>query len=141
MEALGFSHVALTVTHWDQSKPFWEALLSYLGAAKVIDVVGPPHRRPDGHMMMYAGKSFAMTIWEAFSEFQENKFQLYNVGLHHLAFAAPNRAAVDALHDKLVTEGAKILDPPKNYPYFRTYYALYFTDPDDIKLEYAFVET
>ena len=92
-------------------------------------------------MMMYAGKTFAMTIWEAFSEFQENKFQLYNVGLHHLAFAAPNRAAVDALHDKLVREGAKILDPPKNYPYFRTYYALYFTDPDDIKLEYAFVET
>ncbi len=80
-------------------------------------------------------------IWEAFSEFQGNKFQLYNVGLHHLAFAAPNRAAVDALHDKLVTEGAKILDPPKNYPYFRTYYALYFTDPDDIKIEYAFVET
>jgi len=33
------------------------------------------------------------------------------------------------------------LDPPKNYPYFRTYYALYFTDPDDIKIEYAFVET
>jgi hypothetical protein len=42
MEALGFSHVALTVTHWDESKPFWEALLSYLGAAKVIDVVRPP---------------------------------------------------------------------------------------------------
>ena len=39
MEALGFSHAALTVTHWDKSKPFWEALLSYLGAAKVIDVV------------------------------------------------------------------------------------------------------
>jgi catechol 2,3-dioxygenase-like lactoylglutathione lyase family enzyme len=141
MEALGFSHIALTVNDWDRSKPFWERLLSTLGAAKVIDVVGAPHRRADGHMMMYASKTFAMTIWEAFTELRDNHFQLYNVGLHHLAFAAPSRAAVDALYDKLVNEGVAILDPPKDYPYFKTYYAVFFTDPDGIKLEYAFVQT
>ena len=141
MEAVGFSHVALTINHWGKSKPFWERLLTTLGAAKVIDVVGAPHCRADGHMMMYASNRFAMTVWEAFSEFRDNEFQLYNVGLHHLAFAAPTEAAVDALYDKLVSEGVTILDPPKHYPYFKNYYAVYFTDPDGIKLEYVFVQT
>ena len=47
-----------------------------------------------------------------------------------------------AQHDKpvlgwpLVKNKVKILDPPKEYPeYGGPYYAVYFTDPDGLKLE------
>jgi catechol 2,3-dioxygenase-like lactoylglutathione lyase family enzyme len=63
----------------------------------------------------------------------------YAPGLHHLAFTAPTREAVDAAHAQLVALGAVILDPPADYPqYAPGYYAVFFADPDGIKLEYVF---
>ena len=41
-----------------------------------------------------------------------------------------------ALHRKLVDFGAKILDPPDHY-YGPRYYAVFFADPDGLKLEYV----
>lgn len=33
--------------------------------------------------------------------------------------------------------GANVLDPPAEYPYFPGYYAVYFTDPDGVKIEFV----
>jgi catechol 2,3-dioxygenase-like lactoylglutathione lyase family enzyme len=35
--------------------------------------------------------------------------------------------------------GARVLDPPAEYPYAPGYYAIYFTDPDGLKFEFAYV--
>jgi catechol 2,3-dioxygenase-like lactoylglutathione lyase family enzyme len=60
-------------------------------------------------------------------------------GLHHLAFTAPSREAVDALYVELQTANVFIFDPPADYPqYAPGYYAVFFADPDDIKLEYVY---
>jgi catechol 2,3-dioxygenase-like lactoylglutathione lyase family enzyme len=60
-------------------------------------------------------------------------------GLHHLAFGAPSRAAVDAAHRRLVELGVAILDPPADYPrYAPGYYAVFIADPDGLKLEYVY---
>lgn len=60
-------------------------------------------------------------------------------GLHHLAFRAADRADVDALYALLQRIGAKVLDAPAEYPqYSAGYYAVFFTDPDGLKLEYVF---
>jgi catechol 2,3-dioxygenase-like lactoylglutathione lyase family enzyme len=61
-------------------------------------------------------------------------------GLHHLAWRAANRDDVDALYTKLISAGAAILDPPADYPRYnggRGYYAVFFADPDGLKLEYV----
>ncbi len=59
--------------------------------------------------------------------------------VHHLAFAAPDRAAVDAFHGRLLDLGVHVLDAPADYPqYGAGYYAVFFADPDGIKLEYVF---
>jgi predicted lactoylglutathione lyase len=56
--------------------------------------------------------------------------------LHHLAFHARSRAAVRRAHRLAVALGATILEPPAEYPaYGAGYYALFFLDPDGIKLE------
>ena len=48
------------------------------------------------------------------------------------------RAEVDGLHRVLLDMGAEILDPPQAFPqYTEGYYAVFFLDPDGIKLELA----
>lgn len=53
-----------------------------------------------------------------------------------MATPGPRRRAV---HLALVAAGARILDPPREYDYTPGYYAVFFTDPDGIKLEVVHV--
>jgi len=59
-------------------------------------------------------------------------------GFHHLAFHADDRADVDAFHDFLVEAGLPVLDAPAEYDYTPGYYAVFFADPDGLKLEVVF---
>ena len=81
----------------------------------------------------------AITIMRAKGPGAVRRHDRYSPGLHHLALRAKSRAAVDVLHAKLVTAGATILDAPAEYPeYGAGYYAVFFADPDGVKLEYVF---
>ena len=43
------------------------------------------------------------------------------------------------LHARLVSLGVTVLDPPASYEHYSPgYYAVFFADPDGIKLEYVF---
>jgi glyoxylase I family protein len=59
----------------------------------------------------------------------------YAVGLHHLALGAPSRAVVDAVAAWLREEGAEIDGGPGERAYSPGYYAVFFFDPDGLKLE------
>ena len=62
----------------------------------------------------------------------------YSAGLHHLGWHAASRDDVDRLHALLVGMGARILDAPAEYPaYGAGYDALFFADPDGLKLEFV----
>ncbi len=61
--------------------------------------------------------------------------------LHHLAFKAESRAAVDQLYLKILQTGANSVDEPKFYPqHGQSYYALYFKDKEGIKYEIVYEE-
>ena len=139
MAARGIHHVALTVIHWARSREFYVKLSEALGCKPIIDVQGSPHQDAESHVLVFAGNDFMYSIWEAKKEYRENNFQFYNVGLHHFAFAAPSRAAVDNLHEKLKGMGADVLESPQEYPYVAGYYAVFFRDPDGMKLEYVHI--
>jgi glyoxylase I family protein len=65
----------------------------------------------------------------------------YSPGLHHLAWTADSRDDVDRLHQHLLAIGAMILGAPSDYPQYnkgRGYYAVFFADPDGLKLEFVF---
>lgn len=64
-----------------------------------------------------------------------NKHNRYSQGLHHFAFNANSREEVNNFYTLLLEMGATILDPPAEYDYSPGYYAVFFTDPDGIKLE------
>ena len=58
--------------------------------------------------------------------------------LHHVAWAVDSRAEVDRMHETVRAIGATILDPRPitlQYNNGRGYYAVFFSDPDGLKLE------
>ena len=136
MAATSIHHVALTVNDWSKSKAFYTEVLGAIGAKEVMGGEGAPHKDAQCHWCAFAAPGFMLTLWEAKPGLRSNSFQIYSVGLHHIAFSASSRADVDALFKKLKAMGANILDAPQEYPYVPGYYALYFADPDGMKLEY-----
>ncbi len=55
---------------------------------------------------------------------------------HHIAFSAPNRAAVDAFHTAATAAGAETLHAPRPWPeYHEHYYAAFVRDPDGNNVE------
>jgi len=54
----------------------------------------------------------------------------------HLAFRAPDRHAVDAVHDASVTAGTEVLHPPREWPeYHPGYYGVFLRDLDGHNVE------
>jgi len=139
MAAAGIHHVALTVTRWERARAFYSELAEALGAKPVIDTKGAPHRDAEGRVLIFAGSGYMFSIWEASPAYRSNVFRMYNVGLHHVAFLAPSREEVDRLHQALIVMNADVLEAPREYDYVPGYYAVFFKDPDGMKLEYAHV--
>lgn len=133
-------HVDLTVKDAHASRPFYESVLGFMGyryAGPMGDSGEPPHghdfERREGDQITYVG------ILTARGENAARAHDRYSVGLHHLAWTAESRADVDAMYAHLQSIGATILDPPADYPeYGPGYYAVFFADPDGLKLEYVY---
>ena len=122
-------HIDITVSDLDRSTAFYDGLLPVMGFRRSADV-------PEGPIWAGAHAEIGLT---AALETSRRDHDRYSPGLHHLAFSAPDRAAVDTFHDRLLHLGVKVLDAPAEYPqYGPGYYAVFFADPDGIKLEYVF---
>jgi len=124
------NHLDLTVSDLARSRPFYELVLGFLGYRCVKDtdeVVVWDLTLPDG----VCGIAIRPAL-------RPRTHDRYTVGLHHFAWNAENRGDVDRLHDKLVAAGVTILDAPAAYPqYGAGCYAVFFADPDGLKLEYV----
>lgn len=80
----------------------------------------------------YFGPQFQLTIRPARSA---QKHDPYAPGLHHLCFQIETMTDVDLCFEKLRSVGIKV-SQPKRYPeYHLEYYAIFFDDPDGIRLE------
>lgn len=54
----------------------------------------------------------------------------------HVAFRAPSRDAVDAVHEAAVAAGVEVLHAPREWPeYHPGYYAVFLRDPDGHNVE------
>ena len=126
-------HLDLTVADPKVSAPFYDLVLGHMGYANVRD-------DEDGIDYGFGGRLYpSIGIVRAKGATRTRAHDRYSPGLHHVAFWAESRADVDALHEKLVADGITILDPPADYPqYGAGYYAVFFADPDGLKLEYAY---
>ena len=120
-------HVFLTVNDLARSRPFYARLMPRLGYPSSWEFDG-------GVGWLSPGGS--VWIKQASPEMAGATFSKDRVGLCEVAFRAESRAQVDALASELADIGARILHPPREYPeYVPGYYAVFFADPDGIKLE------
>lgn len=128
-------HIDLSVSDLAKSRVFYEQVLAHMGYAPGEDYGA---RGQDFDMRTPFGfTSVGVRVSEG--PHAARTHDRYAPGMHHLAWTAENRADVDALYALLKEIGAEILDPPADYPqYGAGYYAVFFADPDGMKLEYVF---
>jgi glyoxylase I family protein len=125
VEVLGVEHIDVTVNDLARSTAFYDKVMPALGFKRLPDNDRNNIRWANAHM------SFAIR-----PATERGEFNRYRVGFHHLAFKAKSRAAIDEFHRFLMRENLPILDAPAEYPqYGANYYAVFFADPDGMKLE------
>lgn len=128
-------HLDLTVSDPETSRPLYELFLTHMGYREV-------DRKADGGTEWdMPGDFMSVGIVKSRGPNARHGHDRYAPGLHHAAWTSPTREDVDALFAKLQIFGANILDPPQDYPEYnqgKGYYAVFFSDPDGLKLEYVF---
>jgi glyoxylase I family protein len=126
---MGIHHIDLVVSSVERSLPFYRELLGPLGWHGIGEVEGER-----GETIWYLnGRDASIGIREAQSD--DAGVDRYRVGLHHIAIEAVSRAVVDERAQWLRANGAVIESEPQEYTYMPGYYAVFFYDPDGIKLE------
>ena len=127
-------HIDLVVSDLERSLTFYAGLLEPLGYTRRSEIEGER-----GERVIYLGTDSLESVGlrAARSRRDDGPYDRYVVGLHHIAFAAPSRAVVDERAGWLRAQGATIESGPEEYPYSRGYYAVFFHDPDGLKLEFV----
>ena len=131
---VGLGHVDLVCRDLARSLAFYAAVFGELGLTEPYGVEG--ERGETIHYLRFPQPgSGSLGLRQAL---EEQEFELYAPGLHHLALAVEGRADVDLVHDRAVAAGAEVLHPPRLWPqYHPAYYATFFLDPDGFRLEVA----
>jgi len=132
MRSSGVHHVDLVVSSLERSLPFYRGLLELLGWPNVAEVEG--ERGETIHYLWGQESTIGLRQAQAPGEYDR-----YRLGLHHLALEVESRDVVDERHRWLVEQGAEIESEPSEYGYLPGYYAVFFHDPDGIKLELVHV--
>lgn len=127
-----FHHIDLNVTDLEASRRVYGLVLEFLGYQLVKDKNGYEWD------LRIEGRGASLGLRQCEPALAGHIHRRYAPGLHHLAWRAESREDVDRLHALLVENDIKVLDPPARYPeYWGDYYAVFFEDPDGMKLELA----
>lgn len=126
-------HVQVNVSKAERSFPFYRALLAYLELRCV-------HEDPES----LGFSDGAIDVWLIQTDQHHAGFGFHRkrTGVNHLAFRVDSRGAVDRFaREFLGPRGlATLYATPREFPeYTPGYYAVFFEDPDRLKLEVAHV--
>ncbi|MFD0988133.1 VOC family protein [Methyloligella solikamskensis] len=115
-------HIAIRVSDYEKSKAFYSALFDFLG----FEVL-------DEYPQMMGWTNGQTRYWIGQAEEPDHEFRIGQPGFHHYAFQLRSRKDVDELQAFLEEQGVEIFDPADEY--YEDYYAVFFLDPDGLKLE------
>lgn len=124
---VGIDHLVIRVKDFERSKAFYDTVLGCLGFKRKYNF-GKTAGWSNGKTLFWIG--------EADAEGKKHPHRIGNIGFHHYAFELGKRGDVDELHEVLQKAKVSVVDAPADYPdYGEGYYAVFFTDPDGLKLE------
>jgi len=125
VRVVGIDHLVIRVSDYAKSKRFYAKLFAFLGfelSDEYSDMIG------------WTNGKTRYWIARADAEGRKRGYRNGDVGFHHYAFQLRSRKDVDALDAFLRDElGAEIVDPAGEH--YDDYYAVFFLDPDGMKLE------
>jgi catechol 2,3-dioxygenase-like lactoylglutathione lyase family enzyme len=121
---VGIDHLVLRVSDLARSRAFYADVLGFLGF-ELLDEYEDMVGWTNGKTRLWIGRADA--------EGKRHPYRFGNIGFHHYAFELESRADVDALERHLKKKNITIVDPAAEY--YDDYYAVFFLDPDGMKLE------
>jgi catechol 2,3-dioxygenase-like lactoylglutathione lyase family enzyme len=129
---VGLGHVDLVCRDLERSLAFYATVFGELGLQPSVVFEG--ERGEQIHYLRFPTPgSGSLGLRQAR---EEQPFELYAPGLHHLALTVETKADVDAAHEAAAAAGADVLHAPRHWPqYHPDYYATFFLDPDGFRVE------
>jgi len=125
-EIIGIDHLYITVSDLERSEKFYDVVMVILGFRKSPFQIGA-----EKHIQYY-NHHFGIVLRPARVMDQHNP---YAPGFHHLCLRVEGEMDVREATSKLNAHGISVSEP-KSYPeYAPDYFAVYFSDPDGIRLE------
>ncbi|MDZ4713214.1 MAG: VOC family protein [bacterium] len=123
-------HIEIYVSDLERSTKFWKWLLTEKFTYAVF-------QKWDSGISFKLGDSYIVFV-QTEKKYLTNSYNRKNTGLNHLAFHCDSREFVDTLKKQLEEKNISILYADK-YPFAagKNYYAVFFEDPDRIKVEVA----
>ena len=127
VEVIGIDHVYLSVSDMNASEWFYDTvMLQVLGYRKGESVIAG-----DAHVHYY-NRQFGFSLRPARTGEIHDP---YAPGLHHFCFRVEDIAAVDQAASELAALGIVVTTPDYYRQYASDYYAVFFDDPDGVRLE------
>jgi catechol 2,3-dioxygenase-like lactoylglutathione lyase family enzyme len=123
---VGIDHLVLSVGDLARSKDYYRKVLGFLGFRLKYEL---------GDFAGWSNGKTLFWIAQADSAGRKRKHRKGDIGFHHCAFELESRTAVDALGAFLEEQGLAVADPPDTYNGDDQYYAVFFHDPDGMRLE------
>jgi catechol 2,3-dioxygenase-like lactoylglutathione lyase family enzyme len=131
------NHLSITVSKLEEAMAFFGPVLEFLGFTRG-EILSDDSAGTRLTVNINHTSGVAFNVWEAKPGLADHAFEVYEPGLHHVAFNVARREQVDQLHELVTGLGAPILAGPGEFPYAEDglgYYAVYFLGPDRLKLE------
>lgn len=122
-------HLEIYVSNLKRSSEFWGWFLGKLGYEKIAEW--------DSGQSWELESTYIVFV-QTEDKYKDVPFHRCRTGLNHLAFHAASREEVDELYSELKARGISVLYEDR-HPYAggRDYYAVFFEDPDRIKVEFV----
>jgi len=122
-------HVSINISNARVCFPFYKKLLEFLGYQIVKETANSIGFRREG-----------ADIWlsETENSYKKEGFNRRRTGLNHLAFRVGSQEEVDRFNNEFLRPNGifTLYGTPKAFPkYTGKYYAVFFEDPDRVKLE------
>ena len=127
IEVIGIDHIYIAVSDLGRSESFYNRVMSILGFRKNT------FTNEGDHHIQYYNRHFGFVLRPAHDP--KARHNPLATGLHHFCFRVEDAAAVDAIAGQFEKAGIACSTPQLYPEYAPDYHAIFFSDPDGIRLE------